>query len=977
MEKSEAVRYWPPGEGAPRKWLGDRFSDCLSYEIAVGLTAVTLWLFLAARIPTGTSAELIFLAVAVTLSAFLGGIGPGIVSTILATGLLEYFLLPPVHRFYPKQPFTFVQVVIFASAGALVSLLTEALHQARSRTWVPASIGDTVISTAVPSNYNFLNKEDHGHVKDQKQDLHGQEVNICAEVTDSAVKPETHLLEKDLVATGLSADSDDRVTSHSGRLTNDGKQLPNNDGVAAMRQLASIAPGISYTFRQRPDGSMCLPFASPSMEEFYGVPRDELAKDASPIFALIHKDDVDRVRSSIAESAENLTVWQCEFRIYSPSKGWTWLNGRSVPQKEADGSILWYGFLNDVTAHRQAEAAAKEGERKFQTYIENAPIAILVADTEGRFVDGNPAALEMLGYEFSGLTSLTVWDLCRDGDSQVAQGAVASLSSTGRVDGDYQWVRQDGQEIWVHLRAVALENGYSIAFCQDITEQKRSELDLKRTRDVLEAFVDYAPACIAMFDRNMCFVRSSRKWRSANGLPDAPLAGKVYEHVPDLPARWIEAHRRALTGETLKGEDEWVRPDGQKCRRRWEVHPWGDAGIDTGGILIIFEDVTEARELEARLRQAQKMEAVGQLAGGVAHDFNNLLQIIQGYTEILQESLPDTDQRKKYTSEVLQAARRASSLTKQLLAFSRKQVLAPAVINLNDIIKGTSKMLRRLLREDIDFQLDLTEPLWSVEADADQFSQVLINLCVNARDAMPRGGKLTIATRNQSVGNGRLADRAGVLVGDHVVLTIWDTGTGMDAQVLEHIFEPFFTTKDAGQGTGMGLSTVYGIVNQSRGHVWADTELGKGTCFTVCIPRTNKAGFAGALASNDRTLRGTETLLIVEDDESVRSTVAEFLPSLGYTILTAHPSQALSVASQHPGVIDLVITDVVMPDMSGPELSEKLRSLRPELKTVFMSGYVDDAMTRHGILESNSTFLQKPFTLAELAAKVREALAKR
>jgi two-component system cell cycle sensor histidine kinase/response regulator CckA len=977
MEKSEAVRHWPPREGAPPTWLGNQFSDCPSYGIAVGLAAVTLWLCLAARITVGTSAELILLLVLVALSAFLGGIGPGIVSTVLATGGLDYFLFSPVHTFHGKQPLAYVQVMIFASAGVLVSLITEAQHHARWQTLAPASIGHAAIPTAVPRNYKFLDKDDDGLIEDPKQDVHGQEVNICTDVTDSAVRLETHQLEKGPVATGLSTDSAAKLTSRPGRLTNDGKHAPIDDNRAAMRHIASIAPGMIFTYLQRPDGSVSFPFASPSIEEFSGISRDELAKDATPAFALIHKDDLDRVLSSIAASAETFAFWQCDFRVNGPAKGLTWLECRAVPQREADGSILWHGFLNDVTAHRQAEAAVLEGERKFQTYVENAPIAILVADAEGRFVDGNPAALEMLGYDLAGLTTLTIFDLHRAEDREKVLRVLATLSSSGSVEGEFQWIRGDGQVIWIQLRAVLLDNGYSVGFCHDITERKRSELDLKRTREVLEAFVDYAPACIAMIDRNMCFVRSSRKWRSANGLLDAPLAGKVYEHFPDLPARWMEAHRRALAGETLKGEDDWVRPDGQKCRRRWEVHPWGDAGMDTGGILIIFEDVTEAREMEARLRQAQKMEAVGQLAGGVAHDFNNLLQIIQGYTEILQENLPDTDQRKKYTSEVLQAARRASSLTKQLLALSRRQVLAPAVINLNDVIKGTSKMLRRLLREDIDFQLDLTEPLWRVEADADQFSQVLINLCVNARDAMPRGGKLTIATRNQSVGNGRLADRASVLVGDHVVLTIQDTGTGMDAHVLEHIFEPFFTTKDAGQGTGMGLSTVYGIVNQSGGHVWADTELGNGTCFTVCIPRTNKSGFTGALASNDRTLQGTETVLIVEDDESVRSTVAEFLPSLGYTVLTAHPSQALSIVSQHSGDIDLVITDVVMPDMSGPVLSEKLRSLRPELKTVFMSGYVDDAMTRHGILESNATFLQKPFTLAELAVKVREAIAKR
>jgi two-component system, cell cycle sensor histidine kinase and response regulator CckA len=780
---------------------------------------------------------------------------------------------------------------------------------------------------------------------------------------------------EDAVAAGLGLHSVARLQSQVALLSRDGKEGSIDDGGAAIRQFASVAPGVIYGYRQRPDGSASFPFASPSIEEFYGIPRYELARDATPAFALIHKDDIGRVLSSIAESAEKLSIWHCEFRVHSPVKGEIWFEGRSVPQREADGSILWYGFFNDITARRHAEAAVLEGERKFQTYVENAPTAIVVADAEGRFVDGNPAALEMLGYDFAGLTGLTVFDVHRAGDREQVLSMLATLSGTGRVDGEYPWIRRDGQVIWVHLRAVLLEKGYSVGFCQDITERKRAELELKHTREVLEAFIDYAPACIAMFDRNLRYIRSSRKWRSAVGLSEAPLVKKHYDLFPNLPAKWIEAHRRGLAGETIQGEDDWVCPDGQACRRRWEVHPWGDTGVDTGGIIVLFEDVTRARELEAQLRQSQKMEAVGQLAGGVAHDFNNLLQIIHSYAEMLQDRFSGAEAGRKYADEVLRAARRGASLTRQMLAFSRKQVLSPVVLDLNEVVKGTAKMLTRLLGEDIEFRLDLADALWRVEVDADQFSQVLINLCVNARDAMPRGGKLTIATRNQSVAEQGIAGHAGVHPGDYVVLAVRDTGTGMDTQVQDHIFEPFFTTKEAGKGTGLGLSTVYGIITQSGGHVWAETELGIGTCFTVCIPRTGKVTSTGVSLLQGEKLRGTETLLIVEDNESVRNAVAELLPTLGYTVLTADPSQALSIVDRYPSPIDLLITDVVMPEMSGPMLSEKLRSLRPGLRTVFMSGNAQDVMTKHGILESNAAFLRKPFTLSELAGKVRATIA--
>jgi PAS domain S-box-containing protein len=493
---------------------------------------------------------------------------------------------------------------------------------------------------------------------------------------------------------------------------------------------------------------------------------------------------------------------------------------------------------------------------------------------------------------------------------------------------------------------------------------------------LLEAFIDHTPIGIAMFNRNLHYIRSSRRWQAVMGASDSVLIGRHhYLDFPEIPAKWIDAHQRGLAGETVKGEDEWVPPDGKLVRTRWEVHPWGDAGAETGGIIILFEDVTQARSMEAELRHAHKMEALGQLAGGVAHDFNNLLQIIQGYTEMLQDQLGHDGPGSQHAAQVLQAARRASGLTSQLLAFSRKQIPTLVVLDLNEIIRNTSKMLKRLLGEDVVYRVDLAEPLWRVEADADHLSQVLINLCVNSRDAMPRGGRLTIATHNLTVETDGFAGRTNIAPGDHVVLTVGDTGSGMEPQVLERIFEPFFTTKEAGKGTGLGLSTVYGIVRQSGGDVWAESVLGEGTCFTVCLPRTSKQGSAAATVAAGKTLRGDQTLMIVEDDEDVLRAIAEYLPTLGYRVLTAHPSQALSLASRHPGIIDLLITDVVMPEISGPVLAEKISAHRPGLRTIFMSGYIDDAVTRHGVLESKAPFLQKPFTLAELAATIRKALA--
>jgi signal transduction histidine kinase/ActR/RegA family two-component response regulator len=390
---------------------------------------------------------------------------------------------------------------------------------------------------------------------------------------------------------------------------------------------------------------------------------------------------------------------------------------------------------------------------------------------------------------------------------------------------------------------------------------------------------------------------------------------------------------------------------------------------------LFAEDVTERRALEQQLRQAQKMEAVGRLAGGIAHDFNNLLMVIQGYTTLLQRSLPVSDTRRRKTQQIMKAAERAASLTGQMLAFSRKQITSPVVLDLNAVIDETAQMVKRLIGEDIEFRVSPAESLWTIEADADQMIQVLMNLCVNARDAMPQGGTLTIATGNVTVEEGSIGRRSYVSPGDYVQLSVTDTGMGISKDVQDQIFEPFFTTKEVGKGTGLGLAMIYGVVKQSGGYVWVDSEPGQGACFTIYLPRV-KGTIAPAISAEAEALPpGTETLLIAEDEESLRKMMCEHLRSLGYTVLEASSGQqALSVASQHVGHIDLLITDLVMPKMSGRELSEKLGSLRPDLKTIYMSGYTDDTVVRHGISERGITLLQKPFRLDTLTHKVGDAL---
>jgi CheY-like chemotaxis protein len=350
--------------------------------------------------------------------------------------------------------------------------------------------------------------------------------------------------------------------------------------------------------------------------------------------------------------------------------------------------------------------------------------------------------------------------------------------------------------------------------------------------------------------------------------------------------------------------------------------------------------------------------------------------VIQTYTEMLQESLPIRDALRRNTEQVLKAAERGASLTGQMLAFSRKQLTSPTVVDLNAVICDTAKMLTRLIGEDIEFRVDPGESLWAIKADPDQIAQVLMNLCVNSRDAMPQGGTLTIATGNVRWAEENVGRHADIPVGDYVMLAVTDTGAGVSGDLLEQIFEPFFTTKEVGKGTGLGLAMVYGIVKQSGGYVWVDSEPGKCTCFTIYLPKAEGAIAPKVSANAEAHPRGTNTLLVVEDEQCIRDGICEFLRSLGYKVFGASSGEeALGVASEQEQ-IDLLITDVVMPKMGGRELSQMLGGLRPELKTIHMSGYTDDAVLKHGVHEWSATFLQKPFSLGTLARKVRDALGR-
>jgi PAS domain S-box-containing protein len=421
---------------------------------------------------------------------------------------------------------------------------------------------------------------------------------------------------------------------------------------------------------------------------------------------------------------------------------------------------------------------------------------------------------------------------------------------------------------------------------------------------------------------------------------------------------------------------EWKRKDGTSTVLRVSGRAVSNPGKEKT-FELFAEDVTERRALEQQLRQSQKMEAVGRLAGGIAHDFNNLLMVISGYSEFLLERLGPDPALRGPAQEIASAAGRATTLTRQLLAFSRKQMLAPKILDLNGVVTENLKMLTRVIGEDIDLVMVPAESLGTVRADAGQIEQVIMNLAVNARDAMPTGGKLTIETSNVSLDEEYARFHAPLKPGNYVMLAISDTGAGMDSETQSHIFEPFFTTKGT-KGTGLGLSTVYGIVKQSGGYIWVYSEQGRGTTFKIYLPRVSETAESLAqlaVPAESATEAGTETILLVEDEANLRYLARQFLEKQGYRVIeAADGAAAMQIAVAHEGVIHLLLTDVIMPGMNGRELAQRISEIRPHVKILYMSGYTENVIGRDGTLDAGVRLLQKPFTLRDLKSKVREVL---
>ena len=546
----------------------------------------------------------------------------------------------------------------------------------------------------------------------------------------------------------------------------------------------------------------------------------------------------------------------------------------------------------------------------------------------------------------------------------------------------YRYCRSDG------TYAVVIDRGYvtrdssgtavrMIGAITDVTERTRSEAAIRFQAQLLnavqQAVVATDPDGVVIFWNK--FAENLYGWTAGEAV------GKRIQEL--TPSPFMRDHGNEIV-ERTGGGGSWTGEflvqgkAGKAFPALLTSSPFLDDKGKILGVVGVSIDLTERRSLEEQFRQSQKMDAVGRLAGGIAHDFNNLLTVIRLNTEIIIEGLDPADPRAEDVAQIRNAADRASALTRQLLAFSRKQILQPRVLDLNSVVSSLEPMLRRLIGEDISIACS-SGARGYVVADPGQLEQVLVNLVVNARDAMPQGGRITIATLNAALDENYTSEHSPVIPGRYIALTVGDTGIGMDKDTKEHAFDPFFTTKEAGKGTGLGLATVYGIVKQSGGYVWIYSEPGLGSTIKVYLPEVSAAAAftsAGESPSAAKVAsRGSETILLVEDEDAVRSLACRILEKQGYRVLTAeHGRAAMEIATREEGRIDMVLTDIVMPGLNGRGLVEKLTGIRPTIKSLYMSGYTDDDIVRRGFVEPSKSFLQKPFTSEALIQTVRKVL---
>jgi two-component system, cell cycle sensor histidine kinase and response regulator CckA len=667
------------------------------------------------------------------------------------------------------------------------------------------------------------------------------------------------------------------------------------------------------------------------------------------------------------------------------------------PIMESSGRTLLGGITVDITERERAKeeqarlSAQLESERqRLNSIVASVPGVVWEAwsepDSATQRIDFvNDYVEAMLGYsveEWLRTPNFWLTIIHPEDKEQAGRKATANFSRGQDTTFEFRWVSKDGRAVWVetHTTVVFDDKGKPVGLrgvTIDVTERKKAEEQLTRLATAVEQVAD--SILITDAAANILYVNPA--YESATGYPSAEVLGRNPRFLKSGkldPKFYSDMWATLSRGEVWAGRFINRKKDGTLFEEVGTISPIRAASGEIVNYVAVKRDVTREAALEEQLRQAQKMEAVGRLAGGVAHDFNNMLTAINGYTDLTLRKLYQNDPLCKNLEEVKKAADRASGLTSQLLAFSRKQIMETKVLDLNAIISDMNMMLPRLIGEDIKINMSLAADLGQIKADPGQIEQVIVNLVVNARDAMPDGGILTIKTSNVMMDEKLVQRYVSVQPGSHILLSISDTGCGMDEETQQKIFEPFFTTKELGKGTGLGLSTVFGIIKQSGGGIWVDSEVGQGTTFRIYLPCVDaQLEAVEAVSVPQMIVHGTETILLVEDDDLVRGIARTTLEMCGYEVLeAANGGEALLIGKELNCEIDLLLTDVVMPRMSGRTLVKEMHEICPKMKVLYMSGYADDVIAPRGVFTNRSAFLNKPFTPEALHRKVREVLDK-
>jgi PAS domain S-box-containing protein len=799
----------------------------------------------------------------------------------------------------------------------------------------------------------------------------------------------------------------------------------------AQRQYESLVHTIDGIVWEMDALTFAFTFVSNQCERILGYTSEQWLSDSDFWLNHVHPDDREWAGDFCRQQTERRADHEFDYRMIAADGRVVWLRDIVTVDKSQTGGPRLRGVMVDITERKLAEDQLKKSEERYRELVENAHDLIYEQDLQGNYLSANKEVQQITGYSLEESLQLNLKDIIAPEYLERAREMIRRKLAGERVTAyEIEIIAKDGHRVIVEVNSSLIQrDGVPVGIrgiARDITNRKEAESRLAAQYAVTGALAESstvsegAVKSLRMVGETLGWefgvlwaaepeqevLRCIQVWNglgaAANELeeisrdlaiqPGIGLPGIVWKEGQPL---WIgevgsdETQPRSMLAAAAGFKTACAFPIQLRSqvlgtveffsRSRRKFDPALLAMMVTIGSqigqFIETKRVEQALQMsEEQLRQSQKLEAIGQLAGGVAHDFNNLLTVIGGYSSILLNKLDQTSPLRGNVEEIKKASDRAGGLTRQLLAFSRKQILEPKILDLNVVVSDLDKMLRRLIGEDIDL-LTITDPkLAKVKADPGQIEQVLLNLIVNGRDAMPNGGKLTIETANATL-SGDYALSHAALSGAYVMLAVSDTGCGMDAELQKHVFEPFFTTKLPGKGTGLGLATVYGIVKQSEGHIWLYSEPNKGTSFKIYLPCVGEEAMRATGGNPGLESKGTETLLLVEDEDQVRRIVKAILEQQGYDVLTAsNGEEALKIAEQHGRRIHMLMTDVVMPLMSGRQLAEALTSIRPDLKVLYMSGYTDDAIVRHGLLDASLSFIQKPFDAATAARKVRQVL---